>query len=292
MIRVSCIVSAYHKPNQLLRLLGALEAPETRIHLHVDRRSPRAVHQRVRDGLAGRVDVELLPPHRCWWGSFGHVAASLKGMRAAVDARSDWAVLLTGQDYPVKPRNRLNEFLAVHDGEGFLDPTLLPMPGWAQDGGFDRFRFRHFPAVSPRARIAGRLLPTPRPREFYPGLTPYGDSSYWCLHIDLVRYVLDFIDRRPDVIRYFRTVHVPDEMFFHSILGSSGERDRLVTGNDLHYIRWSSAGKSPDILTSDDLPALAETSKFFARKFDSARDEEVLDTIDATLLGADRYRAA
>ena len=50
------------------------------------------------------LDVTWLPRHRSQWGGFGHVRATLKGIDHVVASGVpfDYAVLLTGQDYPLR----------------------------------------------------------------------------------------------------------------------------------------------------------------------------------------------
>jgi hypothetical protein len=90
---------------------------------------------------------------------------------------------------------------------------------------------------------------------------------------------------RPDVLRFFRTVDVPDEILFQSILLSSPLRESVVN-DDLRHIVWKAGISHPELLTTDDLPELERSGDFFARKFDLAVDAGVLDEIDRRLLGA------
>jgi hypothetical protein len=106
--RIAYIVSAYKLPAQLERLLRRLQAPGVTIAVHVDRKTRRPVWEemiaRCRD-----LDVTWLPRHRSQWGGFGHVRATLKGLDHIVesDVPFDYAVLLTGQDYPLRPAEEI-----------------------------------------------------------------------------------------------------------------------------------------------------------------------------------------
>jgi hypothetical protein len=103
--------------------------------------------------------------------------------------------------------------------------------------------------------------------------------------MDCVSYVHDWVGAHPEYVRFFQRVHVPDEMFFQSIVMNSPFRDR-VAPDDLRYIDWRADSDSPAVLTSADFDRLMESGKLFARKFDPTLDREVLDRID--VLPSDR----
>ena len=82
----------------------------------------------------------------------------------------------------------------------------------------------------------------------------------------------------PEFVAYFRSVLIPDEIFIHTILGNSPFR--IAAGrNNPHYIRWT-VGPHPDVLSEEDLPALRESEKLFARKFEWSREAKLLDRVD------------
>jgi hypothetical protein len=57
-----------------------------------------------------------------------------------------------------------------------------------------------------------------------------------------------------------------------------------MINNNLRYIDWSLGGASPKILKIEDTEKIGQSGKFFARKFDTDIDSEILDWIDANLL--------
>jgi hypothetical protein len=292
--RVAYIISAYQRPEMLVRLIERLDAPGTTAFVHVDAKSPDSTYRAMTHPLAVRERVHFLPRHVCHWGDFGHVRASLAGLEALVrgDFDYDYVVLLTGQDYPLASNARIAEVLGRAEGAVFLDAEPFPHEGWT-DGGWPRFRHRHFrlagvPFAFPGAPFPVRALNAGwwqmarwlrLDRTLPQGLEPWGGSSYWMLPADCARYVVEFARRRPEVVRFFETVYVPDEMFFQTILMNSPHRDR-VTSADLRYIDWDEGGDSPLVLTRADLPKLLATSALFARKFDATVDAGVLDELD------------
>jgi hypothetical protein len=284
-MHLAYIISAYRYPHQLMRLVRRLHAPGTSFFLHLDKKAGPAIARQVADGLRPLAGVHLLPRHDCYWGDFGHVAATLKGIDALLrtGADFDYAVLLTGQDYPIKSNDHIRRFLAAHRGALFLDHFPLPHDAW-QHGGLDRIEAWHLRLKGRHVTLGrGQLIPF---RRRFPGsFRPFGGSSYWCLPRRAVEYIAAFTRRKPGFVRFFKLVDVPDELFFQTILMNSPLREAVVN-DDLRYIDWRDpdAG-SPAVLGVADFEALAASPKLFARKFDVTVDGRVLDLIDELLLG-------
>lgn len=277
-VRIAYIISAYRYPHLLVRLVRRLHTPHTSFVIHVDKKSAETVHRCIKEGLVGMPAVHFLDSHVCYWGGFGHVRATLKAIEHIVVRKipCDFAVLLTGQDYPVKSNADIGAFFATNQSVGFINYYPLPKEDW-ELGGVERVRSWHFRPFGWHIRIPGK-------RSVPNGLQPYGGSSYWCLPRCCVAYIYKFIKQHPGFVRFFEHVDVPDELFFQTILLNSPEREHIVNDN-LRYIQWkdeSAAG--PSVLTTADFEELVHSSKLFARKFDATVDEEILDMIDKQIL--------
>jgi hypothetical protein len=280
-MRIAYIISAYKLLEQVARLVRRVHDADTSIFIHVDKRSgPIDALVAATEDLS---NVSFLDRHACAWGSFGPVAATLKGIRAVGQAgRHDYVLPLTGQDYPIKTKQHIQDFLAAAAGRSFMDYFPLPSPEW-EGGGLARIERWHIYARSRHLVFPPRGWRFPK-RRFPAGLRPFGGSSHWCLASECVQYVQQFVAANPRFVSFLRYVGVPDELFFQTLLLNSPLRDRIVNDN-LRYIDWRDllAG-SPVILTSQDFSALQASPKLFARKFDATADSEILDRIDEELL--------
>jgi hypothetical protein len=223
------------------------------------------------------LDVAWLPRHRSQWGGFGHVRATLKGIDHVVgeNVPFDYAVLLTGQDYPLRSPSEISRRLGDAGGRSFMRHLALPWEPWGPRGGLDRIEDWHLITYR-RLHLA-----LPLRRELPLGLTPYGGSAYWCLSSTLVHFVHGFLRDNPAYVRFFEHVFVPDELFFQTIIMNSELRD-TVENDDLRYLDWSRE-PAPVVFTHDDLPALLGSGQLYARKFDETVDASVLDALDRHL---------
>jgi hypothetical protein len=279
-LRLAYIISAYRNLGQVARLVRRLQADGASFFVHVDKKTDGRAYVDLVSSLEDLPSVHFLERHPCHWGGFGHVRATLKGIDQLLGqgTRFDYAILLTGQDYPIKSNDYMDRFFETERPKSFMAFSRLPSDSWSPRGGLGRIEHRHL-------RFHGHHLRSPFRRRFPAGLRPYGGGAYWCLSHECIEYVADFVARRPDVVSFFRHVDIPDEIFFHTILLSSELRETIVNDN-LRYIDWTQ-GRRPAILGVWDFEALSASPKLFARKFDMNQDEKVLDLIDRHLLQPD-----
>jgi hypothetical protein len=265
------IISAYKRPDLLARLVRRLgDAP---IAIHIDRKSD--IFDQVKSYVGGLPNVTLLPRHVCHWGLIGHVDASLEGMKWFRGTDRQYAVLLTGQCYPVKPPAEIERDLNDLHGRSIIETIRFPVPKWMQyeNGGYTRLDRFHL-KIGRRPRPRWIKLWNRRPPY---GLHPHGGNGYWCLSRQAIEYILDYVAAHPGLRRYFRTTFVPDEMVFQTILANSPLKDTIVSA-DVHYIDWSCGGPNPVVFEHKHLPDVLASGAWFARKFD---DHGVLDALDA-----------
>jgi hypothetical protein len=279
-MELAYIVSAYRYPEQLVRLIRRLSTATTRFFIHVDKRTDDQVYRHMVNGVSDLRCVHFVRRHRCEWGGFGHVAATLEAISELVKwgIDYDYAILLTGQDYPIKSNRYIHQFFEEHRGQLFLEHFPLPNDEW-QNSGMDRIEAWHW-YIWGRHYIFSPDDRFPIKRKFPKDFRPYGGSSYWCLTRECVEYIHACTRRNPGLVRFFRYVDVPDELFFQTIICNS-PFVRMAVNDNLRYIEWNDLDSgSPAILTSNDLDKLLSSSNLFARKFDVNVDAQVLDLID------------
>ncbi|MDQ2909464.1 MAG: beta-1,6-N-acetylglucosaminyltransferase [Actinomycetota bacterium] len=277
-MRIDYLIRAHTAPAQLARLVERLDEGDARFYVHVNRLTDDETFGAMQEGLRGRDNVVWLPRVACYWGGFSLLQATLVGIEGIL-ARGDppdYALLLSGQDYPLRPPRELEAFLEARRGRSFLHNFRLPAEEWAgEGGGLNRVRYPHFE----RIRYKTHLLRLPFPRRFPPGLEPYGGMALWALTGDALAAVMRFVAERPDVLRFFRRTKMPDELFFQTIVLST-PLATTVENELLHYVDWSAGSAHPATLRAADLPMLRASGKLFARKFDASVDSEILDLLD------------
>jgi hypothetical protein len=287
-VRITYILSAYKYPEQLTRLIRCLNTDSTFFFVHVDKKTDDRIYLEMVHGLSHHPNVHFLKRHQCDWGGFGHVAATLEGITEIIrtQTRFDYAILLTGQDYPIKSNQHIAAFFEEHQGKLFLEYFPIPNDVWENReiaGGMDRIEAWHWHVFNRHVWFPpDRRFPIRR--QFPRGFKPFGGSSYWCLSRDCIEYIYELTTQNRAFVGFFKNVDVPDEIFFQTIILNS-PFERMAVNDNLRYIEWPNPDSgSPIILRKGDFGKLFSSPKLFARKFDVTVDADVLDLIDQEIL--------
>lgn len=226
------------------------------------------------------------------WGNFQLVNAILDSMAKFASFDYDYFINLSGQCYPLKSIDSIKEFL-WNKNFAYMEEFKLPWTGWkGEHGGLDRLNFSYYknPFLELRRILLNRrgrssryetkrFIRLPRMNKQLPyNLEPYGGSTWFCLSKKHVDYILEYLNSKQNLLGFFRRVKCPDEIFFQTILMNSPLKGNVVNDN-LRYVDWTRK-PSPATLTMDDADNLLNSSKLFARKFDTELDERILDLLD------------
>lgn len=288
------LILAHRGPSQVARLVNALMSPDDRFLIHIDAKFDETPFRQALARVGNADSVTFLTEReKCDWGGYGVVQATLNGMRAFQrdERHSSHLVVMTGQDYPVKPVSEIQATYAAAPDSTFMFASAGDGPKrgpgsragnlrWHWDGDLRRLERRHYLFRKRWIPVPNPYTPFIKPRQMPSGLFPMQGSAYWAMHAAGVNYVLDFLDRRPDVPRFFRRVSIPDENIFQMILGC-GELADTIVQDDQHWIQWNVW--HPRILGVADVPEMTASPKLYARKFDLDTDPEVFDVLDHQL---------
>ncbi|MBD2526707.1 beta-1,6-N-acetylglucosaminyltransferase [Nostoc sp. FACHB-133] len=285
---IAYIISAYKYPQQLIRLVNKLNADKTSFLIHVDKKTNNKIYQEMVQGLSKYSNVCFLDRHKCYWGDFGHVLASIKGIKKIFDSNisCDYIILLTGQCYPIKSNKQIRDFLKQLNSHSLVNFSPLPNDAWIKGGeergGMDRIEYFYLNLFNKRFPVS--FFQHQLKRKFLKGFKPYGGSSYWCVSRELAEYINSFINHNPDFVDFFRNVLIPDEIFFQTIIMNSPFKEKIIS-NHMTYTLWKDYSDHPEILGINHFNKLSQSSCLYARKFDATKDSQILDSIDKYLLG-------
>ncbi len=315
-MRIQFLVAAHTQPAFVARLCDRLAStPNAEVVVQWDCATPSPTPWSAR--------AEVRPTRApCGWGSGSQLDAMLDSMRSLADARFDWLVVLSGQDYPIRGGRELADHLAATSHELFValeDGPVTPprTPGAPHSYLQDRYFYRYswvpqgaWSRLSPAARRvvsagmqrtmrrlsrSGRVRVQRRPgNTFSPGIgvlttaTPFTAArpcrkgSDW---FALSRVVFD------DLLE--QVAASPDlvEHYRRSYCPNESFFHTLLlprwetanAGHNLHHLRFVGERAHPETVRDADFDELVASGAFFARKFDPA-DVALLDRIDCELL--------
>jgi hypothetical protein len=279
------LIAAHKDPAQLNALVEQLRDDDFLIYVHLDAKGaidPAGVHP------AARLVGERVAVH---WGCFSQVQATLNSLRQIVAEVPDFdkVLFLSAQDFPLLSNPALKAALDGLRGHELLDTVAIGRaPGqWAAD-----YRYRYFyrPDAGLPLRLACWLANRAMracgiARRLPRGLAPYGGSSWWALSRDCVCELLARVRREPGLLRFFRSVSCPDEMFFQTLVMNSRFGERVLAEN-FRYIQWPEQGaRNPKILDEHDFERIAASKAHFCRKIDSQASAGLLPRLMALRCG-------
>lgn len=280
---VAYVILAHKNPAQVKRLVLALKSESSSFFIHIDQRAD-AVYQQLKQELASVPNVHFTPRYKCWWGSFEIVKAAIVGLETALKSRLEFthAVLLSGQDYPIKPVSAIEDFFADNSEKQFFEYfPLYAHNRWddMQGSYAPKQRIEHWHFM-----IRSKFFHIPNRRKFPLGHVPYGGSQWWALSRECAAYVVGFIQNNPKYVRFMSHVFIPDDFFFQCIVMNSPLRYSVVNDH-LRFIDWENPNPLlPATILTEHFDRLAQDPALFARKFDIERDPGIMDLIDQKIL--------
>jgi hypothetical protein len=291
------LILAHKNAQQVSRLFYAIYRPEDTIVLHFDQRSDRSLHKLSRELSRVHSNVVVLRPRPIIWGGPSIVEVQQAAMAAALRADRSWDhfINLSGQDFPIKPVNRLEERLNASPTSNYLtwfDPLAVPLWSNARER-LDRFHL-WWPWLQRLTQLRGvgrslrsifgwpnGLVHVPGIRRTWPSVRYFGGSN----HVVLSREACQFVATDPDarkLLRWLSHAAHPDEIFFQTVLLNSRLASTVVNTN-FHAVKFQSHSPHPRTFRLDDYDGLIRSPMFFARKFDEVLEPRIIDRLERHL---------
>ncbi len=279
-MRIGCLILAHKNPEQVERLLRAMDHPAFDLYLHIDGKSDQAPFEY----LAERPRVFLVRNRvKVFWGKYSLVQATLDGIAEVMDrGKYEYIHVMSAQDFPIKPMEEIYQYLVANKGTEFIT-CLRESDGheWWKDAALHTWKYNFHNLSIPGKYRLEALVNKIMPRRKYPvaGHEVVGHSNWFTITSESAAFMLDYLKRHPEVVRFFKYVWGADELIFSTIIyNHPAYRDKVQ--EHLVYIDWSEHVANPKLLTMADLPALLATDKLFARKFDTEKDAEVVARLE------------
>ncbi|MEM6663086.1 MAG: beta-1,6-N-acetylglucosaminyltransferase [Pseudomonadota bacterium] len=245
--------------------------------------SPVVVHLDTRSAAADRAafqrsagdGVTAISTRAADWGRIGLVEASLDCLKEfSRDGLPDHVTLISGSCLPTRPVEELAAHLSAHPDADFIESTPVAQDRWVVDGlSSERFTLHHWFSWRRSRWMFDRSVALQRQlgvrRTMPTGLTPHLGGQWWCLSSATISALLAHPDL-PAWLRFFKTVWIPDEAFFQTVIHQVASKAEIRP--PIHLVRWGTDGR-PFTFHDDHLDLLAQSDAFFARKIDPDADQ-------------------
>lgn len=304
-MKIAYLILAHHQPEQMIRLINALNSTRVSFFIHVDLKCDIYLFNNFNLGAnVVFINKRILVNH----SGFSQVRAMIKLIQtASAFDNFDYFIFLSGNDYPIKDNDYIYSYLKNNYPTNYI--SFYPL---VENADFityiKKYYFLDFIKNSPKFLhkplwvfqwILGKVINN---RPFLKGMVPFRGSTSWCLNKQTIEYIINFLESKKTkkIIRFFKYVWDPDEIFFQTIILNSPfaeqcrfynkdvKNSKLCLKNEnkayLHYINWDRDREGPAILNMRDLKLLKECDFLFARKFDESKSQELLDSLDKYMI--------
>ncbi|WP_447643053.1 MULTISPECIES: beta-1,6-N-acetylglucosaminyltransferase [Chitinophagaceae] len=297
------IIIAHKLPQQLARLIEKLQDTNTFFYIHIDLKSSIEEFASIID----MPNVHLIPQREdCIWGDFSIVQAIFNLLGAVAKEHpsgNGHCIFLSGQDYPVKNKKSILDYLKLHSDTNFIELRDINTV-WKKEELLKRFDSYRINLSSTKGDyvflrrpglLAIRLLCNGKIKLplflslFRKRKSPMelrGGSNWWTLTLDTTRLVNTYIAAHYETLYdYFKYMNCADELVISSIVHNlMKEHANIKVGERITFDDWRRIGRYLPITFNykedyDNLIHLPE-NKLFARKFDMEYNQEILDKLD------------
>lgn len=274
-MKIAHLILAHKAPEQLLRLVNALDHPHFDFYIHIDKKSDEGPFI----SLIKKSNVFFIEKRtKVYWGDWGTIQATLNGFEVILPKGYDYINVISAQDFPIKSGDYIYRYFRERKGTEFI--TCDSLEGDWKDAA-SRITDYHFinwriPGKFRLGKLATKVLPV---RKFPLNYELVGRANWFTLTPEAVTYSIEFLKQHPQVIRYFKYCWGADEFIFSTILYNSHFRERIQA--NLVYVDWHSDKVGhPKVLGTGDFGKLKASDKLFARKFDMDVDASVFNLLE------------
>ncbi len=151
-MRFAYIITCHKNTEQVLRLVAALNSPDNTIVIHVSTTCEQGFYESLASEVAKNkqlLNVFFCKRENGTLAGFGIVKGVINGLNFLIknNISFDYVNLISGQDYPIKSKEKINDFFKVNIGKQFLyyfplTPKIYPDYDYDESWGPDRQQYR------------------------------------------------------------------------------------------------------------------------------------------------------
>ncbi len=278
MVKVAYILLCHKDPDAVIMQAERLTATGDAVSIHFDRSAGTDAFARIRRALDANPNVTFAKRRvKCGWGEWSLVAATIEAVRAAVEAFPDAThfYMVSGDCMPIKSAEYIHAYLAGHDAD-FIESEDFFQSDWIRTGWKEeRLHYHHFLNERDQPTLFYAMFRLQQKlglkRQLPADLDIMIGSQWWCLRRATIAALLQFMNDRKDVVRFFRTTWIPDETFFQTLVRHLVPETQ-IRSRTLTFLLFSDYGM-PVTFYNDHFDLLLSQDALFARKVSSEAQE-------------------
>jgi hypothetical protein len=271
MANIAFILLCHKDPDEIIRQALSLTAVGDYIAIHFDARANADAFRTIQTALADNPNVTFAKKRiKCGWGEWSLVQATLHAVEAAIEAfpRATHFYMLSGDCQAIKSAEYVHDYLDRTDSD-FIESFDFFASDWIKTGmKEERLIYRHYFNERNRKWVFYKSMELQKrlrlTRSIPDDLEIMIGSQWWCLRRRTVEAILEFLRKRPDVRRFFRTTWIPDETFFQTLVRHLVPESEIEC-RTLTFLMFSDYGM-PVTFYNDHFDLLLSQDFLFARK--------------------------
>ena len=229
-MRIAYLIGVHGKERQFKWIFDAIYNPHDLFAIHIDSKTPAPSAIALREIVGNRPNVFICPQRSVILSEWAMCAVELDAIKYFYEHHKDWQyfINLSGQDYPLKNRDRIVVELSRDPRRNFLQFVPLDtLPPYFHR----RINWYCF-------RIGDRLIRTPLPYFKPKNIRVEWHGSAW--HV-ITREFCEWLlkaDVAQECMRFLRHVKIPEEFLMQTLI-MNGPFEETLNTSFKWRIRWS-----------------------------------------------------
>lgn len=240
-----------------------------------------------------RIDVQ--------WGRFSQVEATLSLLKQSLKYDYDYLFFISGDDIPSISNTKMNTILRNNAGAEFIhfqdgrNSYVDPMPRVKYK--YPNFYVKRNNSFSQKVikKISNIFIKLFLLNKNFHDLKNsgvlgklYKGTNWFTLTKSSVVWLVEYINKNPNLLTSFKYSIFIDEVFFHTILAMKENlivyNDKSKINNCLRYIDWETGPDYPRLIDANDLNKILKSECFFCRKINQNLSNEEFNKIKHKLV--------
>lgn len=288
------ILIMYHNDYYILeKLLKQIDNDHFDIYLHIDKKV-KGFDFKYTKNLLNKSNIYFVKRLNVKWSSFSQIKCELNLLKEATKKNYSYYHLISGVDMLLKESDEIYNFFENNKGKEFVAYTNIDN---ISEEEISRIKYYHI--LNQNRRDKNKIVRLLSNKIYYRLLTIQKKlkvdrlkhnkleirkgANWFSITNDLAKYVLS---KEKEINKTYKYSNCADELFLQTITYNSSFKDNLYNKNqDEHqdikrYIDWNRG--EPYTFTINEYDELMNNNCFFARKFSSTKDKDIIDKIYET----------
>ena len=274
----------------LEKLIELIDAPYNDIYLHIDKKVGNVDFSKF-EKIVKHSKIYFTKRMNVKWSGYSQIACEFLLLKTAVKNNYSYYHLLSGVDLLIKPpktiydffeKNQGKEFVAFQSFESISEEAIGRVKYYHLLNGYRRHKnkiVRVFSNIFYKnvLKIEKKL----KINRIKKSKLEYRKGANWFSITDkLAKYVLT---KEKEIQKTFNHTNCADEVFLQTIVYNSKFKDKVYRNfkdehcDSLRHIDWNRGG--PYTFRKEDYQELISSNNFFARKFSTKVDQEIIEMI-------------